>query len=120
MRRREKRCPGPTQALPVRGRNVLNADRSATNVSRAHSAGPRPLLAEGRKRKLFVVLLANLLCRHRLKMHFISPQAPKQHRELPPHRHTSALWANLFHKLKPQLRMPERFLTVVSSTLAAS
>jgi hypothetical protein len=41
--------PGPTQALTVRGRNVLNADRSATDVSRAHSSGPRPLLAEGRK-----------------------------------------------------------------------
>ena len=48
--RNRRQYPGPTQALTVRGRNVLNADRSATNVSRAHSAGPRPLLAEGRKR----------------------------------------------------------------------
>ena len=47
--------PGPTQALTVRGRNVLSADCSATDVSRAHSAGPRPLLTEGRKRESLIV-----------------------------------------------------------------
>jgi len=58
--RNRRQHSGPTQAPTVRGRNVLNADRSATNVSRAHSPGPRPLLAEGRKRKPIISSLFSL------------------------------------------------------------
>jgi hypothetical protein len=110
--RNRRQHPGLTQALTVRGRNVLNADRSATNVSRAHSAGPRPLLAEGRKRKTsdpscFLISYAAVAS----KCVPSFQRRPKSTASFLATATRARLGPMVFKSFKPQLRKAEGFLT---------
>ena len=92
---------------------------------RAHPAGPRPLIAEGRKRYLKIL--------SSLPSHFSQATAAAVSKCVPSFhirpRRTASFRAtatraffgpSVLRSFRPQLRKAKRFLTVVSSTLAAS
>ena len=77
------------------------------------SAGPRPLLAEGRKRKPIISSLFSPSRGWSFQMR------PSRTASFPATATRARFGPTVFKSFKPQLRRAERFLTEVSSTLAA-